>query len=307
MSFDQFLTVLLSPSEVLLDIFSFISTIGLIVVMFSLGAKINFLEVKKIFTEPKDLLTGLFFQVVLIPVIGIFLILTTNFPPNIKLAILIIACMPSAATSNFITSKFNGDVSLSITLTSICTLLTIYTIPFFLNLFSSIMNEDFQIFNFNYTSVIVKVFITVTLPIVFGMAIKYFFPQIKKIEKNLDKISFILFLIIIKFAIYISAINIENASQNFIAVFSFMGLIIFFIFITTKLMNTPPKRTKALVAEALLQNNILGFLVIFSISKKAPVILPTLAIYGACQYSVIVLLFIIFFKKKFSIYNSDKI
>ena len=48
MSLDQFLTILTSPPDELLDILGVISTLGLVVVMFSLGLKINFAEIKKI-------------------------------------------------------------------------------------------------------------------------------------------------------------------------------------------------------------------------------------------------------------------
>lgn len=307
MSFDQFLTILLSPPEAALNIFNVISSLGMIVIMFGLGLKINFTEIKKNFIKPRDLLTGLFFQIILIPVIAIVFVVTTNFPPNIKIAILIIACMPSAATSNFITSKINGDTSLSITLTSICTFLTIYTIPFFLKIFSIITKEDFSIFNVDLTGIIIKVFTIITLPIIIGLLFKHYVPQVKIIEKNLDKISFVLFIIIIKFAIYLSAINIQDPVQNLIAVFIFMIIIVFLILVITKLMNVSIHRKKALVAEALLQNNILGFVVVFSITGSGANLIPTLAIYGVSQYLVFMLLFYTLLKNKSSIYNSDKI
>ena len=307
MSFNQFSIALLSPPDVLLDIFNLLSSLGLIIIMFSLGIKINFVEIKKNFTEPKDLVTGLFFQVILIPIIGIIFVLITNFPPDIGIAILVISCMPSAATSNFITSKINGDTSLSITLTSICTFLTIYTIPFFLKLFSFVTKEDFSIFDVDFSGVIIKILTIITLPIIVGMLLKHYMPQIKKIEKNLDKICFVLFIIIIKLAIYLSAINIKNPVQNFIAVLSFMTMIIFLILVTTKIMNTSFKKTKTLIAEALLQNNILGFIVIFSISGTTVNLIATLAIYGVCQYLVFVLLWLTLLKNKSSIYNSEKI
>ena len=147
--------------------------------------------------------------------------------------------MPSAATSNFITSKINGDTSLSITLTSICTFLTIYTIPFFLKLFSFITKEDFSIFDVDLTRIIVKVFTIITLPIIIGLLLKHYVPQIKTIEKNIDKISFVFFVIIIKFAIYLSAINIQDPVQNFIAVFTFMIIIVFLISVKFIFMPKP--------------------------------------------------------------------
>ena len=61
---------------------------------------------------------------------------------------MIIACMPSAATSNFISSKINGNLSLSITLTSICTVVSNIHNTFFLKIFSLLTVRDISIFNF---------------------------------------------------------------------------------------------------------------------------------------------------------------
>ena len=135
MSLNQFLTIISSPTNEILSIFSTIISFGLMVLMFYLGIKINFSDIKKVLTEPKDLFTGLFLQIILIPVIALIYISATNFSSNIQLGVMIIACMPSAATSNYITSKINGDLPLSITLTSLCTLLALFSIPFYLKLF----------------------------------------------------------------------------------------------------------------------------------------------------------------------------
>ena len=97
----------------LVDVLRVISTLGLVVVMFSLGLKIKFIEIKKIFTKFKNLIIGLVCQIILIPIIGMVFILTFDFSTNILVAIMIVACMPSAATSNYICSKINGDLSLS--------------------------------------------------------------------------------------------------------------------------------------------------------------------------------------------------
>ena len=51
--------------------------------------------------------------------------------------------MPSAAMSNYATKLVNGNVSLSITLTSLCALLSFITVPLYLNLFGKYIYEDF--------------------------------------------------------------------------------------------------------------------------------------------------------------------
>lgn len=306
MSFNQFLTVLSSPPDEILNIFSLIISFGLAVLMFVLGLKITFFEIKKNFIKPKALLTGLFLQIILIPVVGLIYVLTADFSPDVQLGIIVISCMPSAATSNYITSKINGNIPLSITLTTICTLLAIYTIPFYLKLFSSMINLETSIFDIYYRNIIIKIFIFITLPVIIGATLKHYLPKIKKIEKNLDKISLILFVIIIKLAIYLSIINIQNTAETFIAVFGFMAIVLFLVFFVTKLSNISFKKMKTLFTEAILQNNALGFLIVFSISGNSSNTLPVLAVYAVGQYVVIVLLLFTLLKNKPSI-SSEKI
>ena len=306
MSFNQFFTVLSSPPDEILNIFSLIISIGLAFLMFVLGLKITFFEIKKNFIKPKALLAGLFLQIILIPVVGLIYVLTADFSPDVQLGIIIIACMPSAATSNYITSKINGNVSLSITLTTICTLLAIYTIPFYLKLFSSMINLENSIFDIYYRNIIIKIFIYITLPVIIGATLKHYISKIKKIEKNLDKISLILFVIIIKLAIYLSIINIQNTAETFIAVFGFMAIVLSLVFFVTKLSNISFKKMKTLFTEAILQNNALGFLIVFSISGNSSNTLPVLAVYAVGQYLMIVLLLFTLLKNKPSI-SSEKI
>ena len=306
MSLNQFLTFLSSPPNEILNIFSMLVSLGLMILMFFLGVKINFSEIKKNFAEPKGLFTGLFLQIILIPVIALIYISATDFSFNVQLGIMVIACMPSAATSNYITSKINGDLPLSITLTSLCTLLSVFSIPFYLKLFTIVTAQDASIFNIYYTDIIIKVFTIVTLPILAGVTLRYYLPQTIKIEKKLDKISFILFIVIMKLAIYLSIVNIQNPSEVFIAIFIFMIILITFIGIVIKLSNSPFKTTKTLFTEALLQNNALGFMIVFSISANSSGLLPILAMYAVGQYIVIVLLLFMLIKNKTFI-SSEKI
>ena len=109
-----------------------------------------------------------------------------------------------------------------------------------------------------------------------------------------------------KLAIYLSIINIQNPSETFIAVFFFMIILITLVSFVLKLSNSSLKITKTLYTEALLQNNALGFMLVFSISANSSGLLPILAMYAVGQYIIIVLLLFILFKSKLFI-SSEKI
>ena len=79
------------------------------------------------------------------------------------------------------------------------------------------------------------------------------------------------------------------------------ALIAFFVFVATKIMNTSLKTSKTVFAEALLQNNVLGFLIVYSVNGKDANLIPVIAIYAVCQYLVFVLLLFTLLKNKSSI------
>ena len=98
-----------------------------------------------------------------------------------------------------------------------------------------------------------------------------------------------------------SVINIKNPAESFAAVIIFMLMIIFTVFVVTKITRTSFEATKTIFAEALLQNNVLGFLIVYTIGGKNVYLIPVIAIYAVCQYLVFMLLMLTLLKNKSSI------
>ena len=99
-------------------------------IMFSLGLNLKISDFTRIFAQPKDLLTGLFSQVIILPIVAFILInFYPNLPVELSVGVMIIAAVPGGATSNFFTSLAKGDVALSISLTAITSLICIISIP----------------------------------------------------------------------------------------------------------------------------------------------------------------------------------
>ena len=88
--------------------------------------------------------------------------------------------MPSAAMSNYATKLVNGNVSLSITLTSLCALLSFITVPLYLNLFGKYIYEDF--FELNLIIFSIKTFLFITVPVFLGIYCRKKFRAV--FEKN---------------------------------------------------------------------------------------------------------------------------
>ena len=158
-------------------------------IMFSIALSIKPSAFVAIVKNPLSFYVGLVSQVIGLPLIGFTLALTIPFPPEVKIGIVLITCLPSAVTSNYITKKLDGNVPLSITLTAVASLLAFITIPFILKIYLLFVFEDFstEIFNEKLVGASLQIFIIVTLPVIIGVIFNTVF---ENIAKKIDPIFF---------------------------------------------------------------------------------------------------------------------
>ena len=181
-----------------------IAPIALAIIMLGLGFGLTINDFLRVIKNFKDFIVGFIFQIILLPIIAFILIKILNTPLEIAIGVMVIAAAPGGVLSNILTKAANGDVALSISLTAVISLLSIFTVPFII--FTSAELLGFSNFNSNISmiNISLKMFIMVTLPVITGMIIRKLAPEF--ITKNtglVQRISIICFVIIF-IAIYIS-------------------------------------------------------------------------------------------------------
>ena len=101
----------------------------LIVLMFLLGLDIN----KKAFTDiarnPKAVLLGMVGQLVVLPIIAFSIAWILKLPPVYFMGLVLVACCPGGSSSNVFSMLAKGDVALSVTLTALSSVITLFTLP----------------------------------------------------------------------------------------------------------------------------------------------------------------------------------
>ena len=125
---------------------------GIFFIMFALGLNLNIKRFLRVFRKPKNFIVGLLCQTVVLPIIGLLTIYYLPLDKKFQIGILLLLIMPSAAMSNYATRIADGNVPLSICLTSICALFSFITVPLYLNFFSDFLynqNLDLQLFTFS--------------------------------------------------------------------------------------------------------------------------------------------------------------
>ena len=181
--------------------------LSLAFIMFSLGLGLSINDFTRVFFKPRDFLIGLFFQIIILPIVAIIIVLFWPLTPELAIGVMILAAAPGGVTSNVLTSYAKGNIALSISLTAINSILCVITVPIILIISLSILgygslNEGQSLF-----SVAIQMFLIVTVPVILGVLLSSILSSFEKIAKN---ISIILFALVLLGAILSQRENVIN-------------------------------------------------------------------------------------------------
>ena len=101
----------------------------LIVLMFLLGIDLNREAFANVTRNPKAVLLGLVGQIVLLPLIAFAVAWALKLPPIYFMGLVLVACCPGGSSSNVFSMLAKGDVALSVTLTAMSSIITLFTLP----------------------------------------------------------------------------------------------------------------------------------------------------------------------------------
>lgn len=259
-------------------------------IMFSLGLNLRISDFTRIFTQPKDLIIGLFSQIIILPIVAFILIIFyPNLPVELAVGVMILAAVPGGATSNFFTSLAKGDVALSISLTALTSLICIITIPFI------------AVYSYNYfvgtkidVSILQKsleLFAIVTVPTILGMLVNSFYNSFAlNFESKAKVISIVLLALVIIGAIIKYQSDVMSYFKQAGLITLILNILMMIIaFYIGKFFASSIKKAKTFVFELGLQNGSVAIFVADSIFGGGPFIIP------AATYSLIMFLTSIIF------------
>jgi BASS family bile acid:Na+ symporter len=163
-------------------------------IMFGVGLSINLNDLRNILHSPKPFWLGLFAQMVLLPLIAFAVIYFTNMPPALKVGFIILAACPGGTTSGFVTVLYRGNVALSVTLTTINSILTLFTIPLLVNLALTVFLGRHSPFRLPFLETFLQILFVTLLPAAAGVFIRYKYDHLAdRIQKPVKTAMIILF------------------------------------------------------------------------------------------------------------------
>jgi BASS family bile acid:Na+ symporter len=256
-----------------------IAPIALAIIMLGLGFGLTINDFLRVVKNFKDFIVGFIFQIILLPITAFILIKILNSPLEIAIGVMIIAAAPGGVVSNILTKFANGDVALSISLTAVISLLSIFSVPFVV--FTSAKLLSFSDFNSDISmiNISLKMFTMVTLPVVLGMIIRKLAPEfIAKNSTLIQRISLICFIVIFV-AIYISEWDkIVNWIVRAGTIALLLNLTMMFIgYYFAKLFVSGIEQRKCISLECGLQNGALAVFVGTQLFDNIVYLVPTAA------------------------------
>ena len=262
-----------------MEIVTKIAPIALALIMLGLGLGLTVQDFLRILKQPKDFFIGFVCQLIVLPIIAFLLIKILNTPLELALGVMIIAASPGGVTSNVLTKFANGDVALSVSLTAIISLISIFTVPFIVFKSAELLNVSYIANNISMIGISLKMFLVVTLPVMIGMLIRKFATNfIINNTQNIQRISILLFVLVF------IAIWIEEWDKiiSFITRAGLIALILNVVMMTVgfyvaKVFASGMDQRKCISLECGLQNGTLAVFVSTQIFDNIVYMVPTAA------------------------------
>ena len=280
-----------------MEVVTKIAPLALALIMLALGLGLTVQDFLRVAKQPKDFLVGLICQLILLPFIAFLLLKIFNLPTEIALGVMIIAAAPGGVTSNVLTKFANGDVALSISLTAIISLISIFSVPFIVFKSADLLKVSEISNEISMIGISMKMFLVVTMPVIIGMIIRKFATNfVTSRSKLIERFSVLLFVIVF------AAIWIEEW-ENILSYIQQAGLITLVLNITmmiigyyvAKLLASGIEQRKSISLECGLQNGTLAVFVSSQLFNDITYLIPT-ATYAIIMF--LTSLFFVFFVRK---------
>ncbi|GLR29247.1 bile acid:Na+ symporter, BASS family [Psychrobacter pacificensis] len=146
--------------------------ISIFLIMMGMGLSLVTNDFKRVVKYPKAVAIGLTNQLLFLPLVGFALATFMSLEPEYAVGVMLLVLCPGGTTSNLFTYLAKGDVALSVTMTAIASVITVFTIPIVLS-FSLVYfmgaGSEFQL---PVAKTMISLITLTILPVSIGMLIK---------------------------------------------------------------------------------------------------------------------------------------
>ncbi|XP_055043011.2 hepatic sodium/bile acid cotransporter [Misgurnus anguillicaudatus] len=248
-SIDSYVNTTMSLDSAFIDKMNLILRLSLIIMIFitmlSLGCTMEILKIKEHLIRPKGVAIAIMAQYGIMPLTAFCLAKMFRLGTIESITILICGCCPGGNLSNIFSLALQGDMNLSIVMTTCSTALGLFFMPLMLFLYSQgFSNLQSAI---PYTGIIISL-ILILVPCGIGILINYRVPQYSKtVTKVGISLMMILYVIIAVVAVLMDGTRVFRVTAPPLlataALMPLIGYICGYILSTLFKMNAPCRRT----------------------------------------------------------------
>lgn len=262
--------------------------LALAIIMFSLGLGLTVDDFLRIARRPKAFAVGVASQMLAIPVVAWGVAVLFRLPAELAMGLMILAICPGGVTSNILTKYVGGDVALSISLTGIINLASVFTVPFLVAIFAGhFLGIDAAAIDV--TTLGISVFVISAIPVMLGIMLRHYADTLAAaLDNYLSKLALALFVLVVASAV---AANWTPFLQNIAALVP--ALVLFNVallaigLLLSRAFLLDRRAASTIAIETGIQNTALGVTVGTLIAEQAggfpPFSLPS-GIYGITMY-----------------------
>ncbi|MCC6666551.1 MAG: bile acid:sodium symporter family protein [Polyangiaceae bacterium] len=153
------------------------------VIMLGLGLSLSLADFRRVVVYPRAVFVGLACQMLILPAICFGIARGFGLPPELAVGLMLLSASPGGATANLFSHLAKGDVALNITLTAVNSVLSLFVLPFIVNLSLEAFMGAGKAIPLQFDKVI-QVFAIVLVPVSIGMLIR---AKKRSLASQLDK------------------------------------------------------------------------------------------------------------------------
>ena len=146
--------------------------------MFSIGLKLQASAFASLLRAPRELLAGLFSQLLLVPLSALLLVWLLAPPFAVAMGLIVLALSPGGITSNLFSDLSRADIALSVSLTLVASLITPFSLPVFTAWALVWLGGEGQEIDFPVLLSIVRLLVITLLPLSLAMFMRRYLPAL---------------------------------------------------------------------------------------------------------------------------------
>ena len=162
----------------------------LTVLMFDLGLTLEGKDFLLVLKRYKAFIAGLAGQIVILPLIAWCIASLLHLSPLMSIGLVLIACCPGGSSSNVFSKLAKGDVALSVSLTAVSSIVTLFTIPLIMQVATASTGAAVGI-QLPVRNLLMQNIVTMLLPILLGIGLRHWKKEWAiKADKVLSRLAF---------------------------------------------------------------------------------------------------------------------